>query len=202
MYKYDIPYPKDDQYALLFNGLTINVSKNKSYLKGKMKAHRDEVGANDIGAYSIKAPNGSIVFKHTYQVGELGESKSPYQVIAPKPDIVYKSVFLYADEKCITDQVKEDARIITSYEAICNPDGTIATDLNLLKKLSDVVFYERLPIPSYKKLIVAMATYLPETKDELIKLQGMGEKLYDKCGERLLSVVKEYLIGITHSLSD
>ena len=68
MYKYDIPYPKKDQYVLLFctdgkswNDALINMSKNVSYLKTKMKAHRDEMiesGYDDIGYYSFTQNHG------------------------------------------------------------------------------------------------------------------------------------------------
>jgi len=82
MYKYDIPYPKKDQFTLLFctDGKSwgvINVSKNVSYLKSKIKAHRDEIinsGHDDVGYYSIEAPNKEIVFAQTFQKDERGNS--------------------------------------------------------------------------------------------------------------------------------
>ena len=40
MYKYDIPFPKDGQLTLMYDGMPLNVSKSKAYLIEKMKAHR------------------------------------------------------------------------------------------------------------------------------------------------------------------
>ena len=100
MYKYDIPFPNKEQYTLLFghdakSSIPINVAKSVSYLKTKMKAHRDEMGAEDIGVYSIVAPDGSLTYTRTFNKGELGNSSAPYHVIAPKPNIIYKRVYLY-----------------------------------------------------------------------------------------------------------
>ena len=43
MYKYDIPFPKDGQLTLMYDGMPLNVSKSKAYLIEKMKAHRDDM---------------------------------------------------------------------------------------------------------------------------------------------------------------
>ena len=46
-----------------------------------------------------------------------------------------------------------------------------------------------------KKAQVSLATFLPESKEEFVKLPGCGEKLYNKCGEMIMIFVKEYLIN-------
>ena len=105
MYKYDIPYPKTDQYILLFctdgkswDDVPINMSKNVSYLKTKMKAHRDEMielGYDDIGYYCIQDPNKNVIYTKTFQKGEKGNSNVPYHVESPKPKINYRKAYLY-----------------------------------------------------------------------------------------------------------
>ena len=74
MYKYDIPYPNKEQYALLYNGAPINVSKNVSYLKAKMKAHRDSMPEKTKGTYTITAPGGGVIFTRVFEEGEEGDS--------------------------------------------------------------------------------------------------------------------------------
>ena len=202
MYKYDIPFPNKEQYTLLFGHdakslIPINVSKNVAYLKAKMKAHRDEIGADSIGIYSIVAPDGTLAFTHTFNKGEQGNGNIPYHVIAPKPNIIYKRVYLYGSADCLTEVKREREHPITFYDAICHADGTIATDLNLLKRLSDFLFHERIPVIVTKKALVSMATYLPQDKESFIRLPGSGEKLYNKCGERFISEIRSYLADNT-----
>ena len=38
-----------------------------------------------------------------------------------------------------------------------------------------------------------MATYLPQDKESFINLVGTGEKLYNKCGERFISEIRNFL---------
>lgn len=198
MYKYDIPFPNKEQYTLLFGhdakpSIPINVAKSVSYLKTKMKAHRDEMGAEDIGVYSIVAPDGSLTYTHTFNKGELGNSSAPYHVIVSKPNIAYKRVYLYDPAADLTEIEREHEYPITFYDAICNDDGAIATDLKLLKHLSNFLYRERIPVMVTKKALVSMATYLPQDKESFIKLAGTGEKLYNKCGERFISEIRCYL---------
>ena len=102
MYKYDIPHPNKDQYSLCSSHdgkswYPLNVSKNTSYLKTKMKAHRDEMvdaGYDEEIHYCIKDPNQTIIFTKSFQKGVRGGSTTPYHVKSPKPDIIYKEAFL------------------------------------------------------------------------------------------------------------
>lgn len=199
-YKYDIPFPNKEQYTLLFGHdaksfTPINVAKSVSYLKAKMKAHRDDCGADDIGVYSIIAPDGTNAYTHTFNKGEQGNSSIPYHAVGPKPNTIYKRVYLYSSTAELTELELEHECPITYFDAIYNADGTIATDLKLLKKLSDFYYCERIPVMVTKKLLVDMATYLPHDKDSFIKLRGAGEKLYNKCGERFISEINKYLAG-------
>lgn len=205
MYKYDIPYPKKDQYALLFctdgkswNDAPINMSKNVSYLKTKMKAHRDEMielGYDDIGYYCIQDPNKSVIYTKTFQKGEKGNGSVPYHVESPKPKINYRKAYLYDWKGDIVAEERKDVFPVAVYDVICNDDGEVLTDFKLLKSLSDFIFHKPVPVVVTKKAQVSIATYLPESKEEFAKLQGCGEKLYNKCGEMIMDFVKEYLIN-------
>ncbi len=193
MYKYDIPSSKGNQYTLLYNGTPINVAKSITYLKAKMKAHRDDVGSEEEGTYIIVAPNGSIIYDHEFSKGEKGNGKTSYHVIEPKPNINYKTVYMYDAAEPITETERKDTFPITTYEVICDSDGTIITDLTLLKFISDILLCECIPVMVTKKVLVGMATYMPLNKESFVKLSGAGEKLYEKCGERFISAIKEYL---------
>ena len=118
MHKYDIPFPNEQQYTLLFGydaeSLTpINVAKSVSYLKSKMKAHRDACGADSKGFYSIIAPDGTTVFTYTFVKDEQGNSTIPYHVIGPKPNIIVKRVYLYSSADDLTDVEREHEYPIT-----------------------------------------------------------------------------------------
>ena len=42
-------------------------------------------------------------------------------------------------------------------------------------------------------ILAGMASYFPQDKESFINLAGTGEKLYDKCGERFISEIRNYL---------
>ena len=201
MYKYDIQYPKKDQFTLLFctDGKSwgvINVSKNVYYLKSKIKAHRDEMiysGHDNTGYYSIEAPNKDIVFTQTFQKGERGNSHVSYHVEAPKPKINYKKAYLYDWKDCIIVEERKDSFAVAEYDVICNDTGNVITDLKLLKSLTDFIFHKPVSVMVTRKAQVSMATYFPHTKEEFIILPGCGEKLYNKCGEMIMDFIKSYL---------
>jgi superfamily II DNA helicase RecQ len=82
---------------------------------------------------------------------------------------------------------------LTSYEAICDSEGTIVTDLALLKTLAEYLNRNVVPVMVTKKVLVGLATYKPQDKDSFVNLAGSGEKLYDKCGERFITLIKQHL---------
>ena len=193
MYKYDIPYPKKDQYALLCSNFPINVSKNISYLRTKMRAHRDECGSEEEVTYSIVTSDLKEVESHTFKKGEKGNSKRPYHLIGEKPHINYKTVYLYRGEDSFTEDRRKNQGYVTSFDVICDEAGIIETDLFLLKLLVDFRWYSDITVMVTNKALVNMATYMPLDKESFINLIGCGERLYAKCGERFIAVIKEYL---------
>ena len=203
MCKYDIRYPNKNQYSLLYSHDgklwgPVNVSKNISYLKTKLKAHRDEMldfGYDDIGYYRIEAPNKDIIFTRTFQKGERENSNVPYHKESPKPKINYKKAYLYNWEGDIVVEERKDNFALAEYDVICNDDGNVLTDLKLLKSLTDFIFHKPVPVMVTRKAQVSMATYFPQTKEEFVKLPGCGEKMYGKCGEMIMDFIKLYLDG-------
>ena len=193
MYKYDIPYPNKDQYALRVNGFPINVAKSISYLKTKMKAHRDEMGTDKEVTYTIVTPDESVVYTRVFKIGESGNSKTPYHVIGPKPDIKYKTVYLYRSDGAIEETARENDHPVMTFEAICDSDGNVVTDLTLLGILSRFRWLTTLPVMVTNKALVSMATYKPLDKETFVSLAGTGEKMFAKCGEQYIAVIKEYL---------
>ncbi len=202
MYKYDIPYPQKDQYALLYKDVPINVAKSITYLKSKMKAHRDEIGAEEADTYTIVTPDWDVVYTHTFQVGEKGNSKVPY-VVSTKPTINYKTVYLYEQGGPLTE-IKQDKGHIISYDAICDEEENIITDLNLLRILSKYLYkagwiepgqpyIPPIEVMVTRRALVSMATYKPTNKEDFVNLAGCGEKMYIKCGDRFISLIKEYI---------
>ena len=171
MYIYDIPFPKEGQYSLQINGIPSNNSTKKSYLIEKMNAHRNEMLDNGLGdvqvEYTIVDPNGSIVLKKTFSKGEKGNADEPY----------HKMEYIHKD----------------GFDLIGDGEGNIITDETLLKLLYDFNYYERIPVMITKSEFVQMATYKPLTKTAFIKLKGLGEKKYDKCGEAFISLIKAYM---------
>ena len=198
MYKYDIPSPKKEQYTLLFGNdikllIPINVSKSVPYLKTKINAHRNMMGTEDIGIYSIVDFDGKLIYTRTFSKGEQSNNSAPYHKNSQKPTVIYKRVYLYDPEGDLTDIECENKYPITYYDAICNIDGTFATDLDLLKHLSSFLYRNPIPVFVKRQALVNMATYIPQDKETFINLAGIGEKLYNKCGEAFITEIRNYL---------
>lgn len=176
MFKYDIPYPKDGQLTLTLNGLPINVSKRRSYLIDKMLAHRASICNEDpscpAAEYKIIGADNSLVFSRSFADGEMAFSKNPYHKATKDP----------------TNYVSKNG-----FKLIADANGNIITDEKCLTLLHDFIYIKRLPIPNSRQVAVQLATYKPLTKNEFISLKGLGEKMYDKCGEILLNAIKVYL---------
>ena len=202
-HKYNIQNLNPKKYTLFynFNGELwggINSSKSVSYLKVKIKAHRDEMVElvyNDIGNYCIKNSNKEIIFTQSFQKDERGNSNVPYHVETQKPPIKYKKAYLYDKQGDIIVEKRTDVFAIIIFDVICNDTGEIVTDLKFLKSLSDFIIYKRIPVMVKSKAQVSMATYFPQTKEEFVKLPGCGEKMYGKCGEMIMDFIKLYLDG-------
>lgn len=177
MYIYDIPYQKDGQMALTVDGSApINVSKKKDYLVNKMHAHRvsmyETLGSWPAAEYEIIGTDGNVIFRKAFLEGEKTVAKKPYHKIKKETiNYVSKGYFnLIADE-----------------------DGNIMTDEELLAILYSFIYVHRLPIGASRQVAVQLATYKPVTKREFLLLKGVGEKIYEKCGESLMEVIRAYL---------
>ena len=204
MYKYDIISQNKGQYALLMSydneywGAPLNVAKKVYYLKNKMKAHRDEMveyGHDDMVYYRIVDYDQNVVYTQCFQKGEKGESTVPYHVESPKAKIVYKTAYLYDYTGEIILDKKEDVFPVATFDVICDDDGNVKTDLKLLKLIGTFLFRERIPVIVSKKAQVALATYMPLSKETFIELPGCGEKMFLKCGEKLIGLIKAYLFA-------
>ena len=204
MYIYDIISQNKGQYALLMSydneywGAPLNVNKKVYYLKNKMKAHRDEMvesGHDDIIYYRIVDYDQNVIYSHCFQKGEKGESNVPYHTKSPKPKIIYKTAYLYDYAEEIIIEEKEGAFPVATFYVICDDDGNVKTDLKLLKLIGVFLFRERIPVIVSRKAQVALATYMPLSKETFIELPGCGEKMFLKCGEKLIGLIKAYLFA-------
>lgn len=177
MYKYDIRYATPNQLTLMFLGFPLNVSKKKTYLIEKMKAHRDIMCSNpetsSSATYEIIDSEGVVVFSYTFEQDEKGYAKEPYNKIKK-------------------DTVKYVNR--NGFMLITDEEGNVLTDEKLLQYLYDFRFNTLIPVIISNKALVSMATYKPSTKEEFISLAGLGEKIYDKCGEIFLKAIHDFSI--------
>ena len=204
MYIYDIVSQNKGQYALFMSydgeywGAPLNVAKKVYYLKNKMKAHRDEMveyGYDDMVYYRIVDYDQNVVFTHCFQKGEKGGSNVSYHVESIKSKTVYKTAYLYDYTDEIILEEKEGVFPVTTFEVICDDDGNVKTDLKLLKLIGTFLYRERIPVIVSKKAQVALATYMPLSKETFIELPGCGEKMFLKCGDKLIELIKAYLFA-------
>lgn len=84
----------------------------------------------------------------------------------------------------------------SDFDVIVDNTGNIITDIEVLKTLRNI----RIKIASQKKLppycicsnktLVQLATYKPKTKEEFIKIKGIGEKWYENYAHYFIDTIK------------
>ena len=197
MYKYDIKHPNKEQFSLHIKfdeehiSFPLNVSQKISYLKNKIEAHRNISDINYATTYVILNYDKKVVFIRNFEVGEKGKTSKPYCIEKTINTENYRTVYLYKGSDVLTEVKRENEGCLTCYEVYCNKNGDIITDLNFLKYLSDYVYFHRVPLTSYRKLLVQIATYFPSTKEEFISLVGAGEKTYQVFGKEIVELIKD-----------
>lgn len=81
---------------------------------------------------------------------------------------------------------------------IVDDDGNIITDMNLLRYLRGfrIMLMKNTNLPAYRivsnKGLVSLATYRPETKEEYLRLNGLGEVSYMLYGTMFIEEIKKY----------
>ena len=173
---YETIYIDDKTYGLYISDspIAINVSNRLQYLKDKIKEQRcleNDNGNYEEVTYYIKDLDGRIVHTQIFGEGVASTTTKP----------------CHKNNKIIVNKVNVDG-----FEVICDENNIIITDINLMHFIYDYICIKRLPITNNKIVSVSLAIYKPQTKDEFLKCDGLGEKSYNKCGEKLLNLIKNY----------
>ena len=187
MAKYDIIYPKEGQLTLLCNDVILANSKKKSYLKNIMIVNQNEIcdsGIKQIMEYKIidMFKNNEIVFQKIYKSGECDEKEgNPREAQATNINFVEIEPIL-------------PLKWETSY-GINNSKGECITDLVLLKLLYVLRMKLDNKVSNFisNKTLTHMATVYPLTKEEMLKIYGVGEKNYEKFGDIFIKIISIYL---------
>lgn len=81
---------------------------------------------------------------------------------------------------------------------IVDDEGNIITDMNLLRYLRGfrIMLMKNTNLSAYRivsnKGLVSLATYRPETKEEYLRLNGLGEVSYMLYGKMFIDEIKKY----------
>ena len=81
---------------------------------------------------------------------------------------------------------------------IADDDGNIITDMDLLAELRSLRFQiaKAKSCAPYKiinnKVLVSLATYRPETREDFIALYGLGETTYNEYGVKFIEAIKKF----------
>lgn len=81
---------------------------------------------------------------------------------------------------------------------IVDDEGNIITDMNLLRYLRGfrIMLIKNTNLSAYRivsnKGLVSLATYRPETKEEYLRLNGLGEVSYMLYGKMFIDEIKKY----------
>ena len=88
---------------------------------------------------------------------------------------------------------------IDGWDIIVDEDGTILTDMELLKRLQALRkrIGDENGVPYYRvawdNVLVRLATKKPVTREEFLTLKGIKDKWFDKNGQAFLREIKDYL---------
>lgn len=88
---------------------------------------------------------------------------------------------------------------VDGWDIIVDEDGTILTDMELLKRLQALrkKIGDENGVPYYRvawdNVLVRLATKKPVTREEFLTLKGIKDKWFDKNGQAFLQEIKDYL---------
>ncbi len=138
---------------------------------------------------------------------ETTEPKPSYfreKSVATPPEILeeaIKKIQTFARKESFVNTVKYTERYIEKdgFNIIVDNEGNELTDMDLLKRLRAL----RLKIAKEEKVkafhimhntvLVRLATDMPTTREEYLKINGIGEVKYQAYGERFIREIKSYL---------
>ena len=86
---------------------------------------------------------------------------------------------------------------VDGFDLVCNKEGEIVTDTDLLEKLrqvrSDLAHKEQLPTYCIcsNSALVGLATYKPADKKGWLAIKGLGETTFAKYGPQFLKLIKD-----------
>lgn len=194
------PYLPDREHYFLNcsrdgeNYFPINMSKRIEYLKGKIGPHRNnETDLSSAVYYSITDYDGASLYTRNYQAGETAKSTKPYHIETSKSKTNYTLAYIdHISQQYINGELKNITDKV-SIKVICDNDGKIVTDLILLSILYDLRYTYVIPAVISNKALVSMATYKPLSKETFIQLPGLGEKIYNTCGELFISTIRNHI---------
>ena len=98
-------------------------------------------------------------------------------------------------------QVVDDGMtiVVEGWEVYIDEDGTILTDIKLLKRLQllrrkigdgrNVAYY----LIASNKLLVRLATKKPTTREEFLAIKGIRDRWFDNNGQAFMEEIREYV---------
>ncbi len=159
-------------------------SKNELYTQGEKCTIRTLRSLEKIGLIEVIEDNSGI--------GICGGA-FPSKVRVIDPD--FKMENFEIKNKTTKEKPKTKYIERNGFNLIVDEDGNILTDEKLLYIIRNFIFKNSkdIGILITKKAQVSLSTYKPLSKEEFIKLDGLGEKIYDRCGTKLISLIESYL---------
>lgn len=107
------------------------------------------------------------------------------------------------DKKYPDLDIFENEEIYEDFKALCSIDGPLYV---LKKQLEDIRinYLRKSYLPGYvfkEDVIKSIAFYLPESKEELLKIKGIGEVIESEVGSLILEAINDNLLKNTQTIS-
>ncbi len=183
-----------DGYLIVKEGKTLG-----SYILGCTNYKEDGTGCNRVMSLAYYISHFKEGFEEDISAALEAYSYAPAKNPAPttkakneEPDKKRQKPYAVTVKKELTlDKEK--------FDVIASQEGEIFTDealLEILRKERDKIANERHILPRdvvSRKGLVSLATHKPQSKEEFVSLEGLGDASYTKCGDRLMKEIEKYL---------
>ena len=177
--------------------LIVKRAKDSQYILGCTNYKSDKTGCNRY----ITQDNYQVLLSRGFEVDSTFDKPSYL------PEIVDAIPKLTETKRVVTTRKKAEVNSIEfvehfvekeGFNVVATEDGTILTDMELLKKLRALrlELAKEIKRPAFcvmsNSTLVSLATYRPTTKEQFLNIKGVGEVLYSKYGEKFIEVIKKH----------
>lgn len=173
-------YRMDEKYGTSLVAQVLNGSKNKKVL---------QLGLDKISTYGIMddytAKSIKLMISVLIAQGYLSMTESKYPVVKLTP--LSKTVLKGKEKIYMADYQSQDNNSSSElYEDLFENLKNLRKNISSEKNVPPYVIFSDTTLKE-------MSRFLPTTKDEMIKIKGVGKNKFDNYGDSFISIIEKYI---------